>query len=479
MQRLLCWIVLGVLLASPGAVIAQLTDKSVALDEVGTRAKTDHVPGQVIIKFKERFREEAVVDMAADTRMAHVKPIKGVKADLFSIPEETDMEAMILKIRSDPRVAYVEPDYYLWPTATPNDPFFPLQWGLHNSGQEVLGRRGTPGADIKATGAWDITQGSRDVIVAIIDTGVEIFHPDIAPNLWYNITELQGAGSIGNWRPNGIDDDGNGYVDDVVGWDFFYNSNNPRDLSSGHGTHVAGIAAAAGNNGIGVAGVSWRSRIMPLAVQDYATGNLPISAIAGALIYAQRMGAHVVNLSLGAYGTSQTLQDAVNQTTNPVICAAAGNDGRNNDTSQHIPSNYTNANLIAVAATGPTDALASFSNFGKNNVDVAAPGVNILSTYITGSGYTYLNGTSMATPMVAGIAALLRSQWPGVSAVQVVSIIKNNVDPVGALANKVSTGGRVNAAKALHQATDGDDGGGGGCFIKTLRLESVDSSGPL
>jgi len=470
MQRLLSWLVLGVLLASPGAVIARLTDISVALDEVGTRAKTDYVPGQVIIKFKEGFRAAAVVTLAGGDRMAHVKPIKGVKADLYSIPEETDMEAMILKIRSDPRVAYVEPNYYLWPTATPNDPFFPLQWGLHNSGQ--LG--GTPGADIKAVAAWDITQGSRDVIVAIIDTGVEIFHPDIAPNLWYNIEELQGAGNYANWRPNGIDDDGNGYVDDVVGWDFFSNNNDPGDLV-GHGTHVAGIAAAAGNNGRGVAGVSWRSRIMPLAASSPNDG-FPISALAEALIYAQRMGAHVVNLSLGGEGASQTLQDAVNQTTNPVICASAGNDGRDNDIIPHYPSSYTNANLIAVAATGPTDALASFSNFGKNNVDVAAPGVNILSTYI--KGYTYLDGTSMAVPMVAGIAALVRSQRPGLSAAQVVSIIKNNVDPVGALANKLTTGGRVNAAKALHQATDGDDGGGGGCFIQTLRLEGVDSSGP-
>ncbi len=213
---------------------------------------------------------------------------------------------------------------------------------------------------------------------------------------------------------------------------------------------------------------------MPLAVQNYATGGLPISAIAEALVYAQKMGAKVVNMSFGAYGASQTLQSAINQAKTPVLCAAAGNEGRNNDISQHIPSNYTNTNLIAVAATDQSDRLASFSNFGKTNVDVAAPGVNIVSTYIKGSGYAYASGTSMASPMVAGIAALVLSQRPSLSAVQVVSVIKSSVDKIDALSGKtsasekVSTGGRVNAFKALSN-DPGGDGGGGGCFIDALR----------
>lgn len=470
MQRILYLILIGVLFVNLGTAVAQLTDKSFALDEVDTREKAEYVPGQLIVKFKDGLRAEAMASMASENQMVFQNSIQGVGADLFTMSEDLDMDAVIAKIKTDPRVKYVEPNYYLWPTATPNDTLFTQQWGLKNSGQEVRGQRGTAGTDIEAAAAWNITQGSRDVIVAVIDTGVEILHPDIAPNRWYNIKELNGAGNLNNWRPNGVDDDGNGYVDDVVGWDFYYNLNNPRDLNSGHGTHVAGIAAASGNNGKGVAGVSWRARIMPLAVQDYASGGLPISAIVEALAYAQKMGAQVVNMSLGAYGASQALQDAVNQTTNPIICAAAGNDGTNNDTKPHYPSNYTNANLIAVAATDQADKLAAFSNFGASSVDVAAPGVNIVSTYIEGSGYAYASGTSMASPMVAGIAALLKSQRPGLSPAQVVSIIKNGVEPIGALSGKVSTGGRVSALKALQSQPPGGDGdGGGGCFIESLR----------
>lgn len=474
MQKFLGWILFGALLIVAGPVFAQLADKTFALDEVGTGEKEAYVKGQLIIKFKTDARDETLVQIASENQMVFKKSIQGIGADLFTMPEEMDMAAVIAKVKADPKVEYVEPNFYLWPTATPNDTLFTQQWGLKNNGQAVRGARGTAGADIEAPAAWNISQGSRNVIVAIIDTGVEIHHPDIAPNRWYNTKELQGAGNLNNWRPNGIDDDGNGYVDDVVGWDFVYNVNNPRDLSSGHGTHVAGIAAASGNNGKGVAGVSWRSRIMPLAVQNYASGGLPISAIVEALAYAQKMGAKVVNMSFGAYGASQTLQNAINQAKTPVLCAAAGNDGRNNDIYQHFPSNYTNANLIAVAATNQSDRLASFSNFGASSVDVAAPGVNIVSTYIKGSGYAYISGTSMASPMVAGIAALVLSQRPSLSSVQVVSVIKSSVDKIDALSGKtstsekVSTGGRVNALKAL-SSESGGDGGGGGCFIDILR----------
>lgn len=474
MQKILGWILFIILLINPGPVLAQLADKSFALNEVGTSEKESHVKGQLIIKFKSVARDAALAQFTSENQIVFEKSIQGVDADLFNIPEEMEIDAVIAKIKADPNVEYVEPNYYLWPTATPNDTLFTQQWGLKNNGQEVRGRRGTAGADIEAPAAWNIAKGGRNVIVAVIDTGVEIFHPDIAPNRWYNTKELQGAGNLNNWRPNGVDDDGNGYVDDVVGWDFVYRLNNPRDLSSGHGTHVAGIAAASGNNGRGVAGVSWRSRIMPLAVQDYRTGGLPISAIVEALVYAQKMGAKVVNMSFGAYGVSQTLQNAINQVKTPVLCAAAGNEGLNNDVSQHIPSNYTNANLIAVAATDQSDRLASFSNFGKANVDVAAPGVSIVSTYIKGSGYAYGSGTSMASPMVAGIAALVISRRPGLTANQTVSILRRGVETVDTLSGRVSTGGRVSALKALTIDSGGGDGGGGGggCFIDALRSKS-------
>ncbi|HSH17062.1 MAG TPA: S8 family serine peptidase, partial [Verrucomicrobiae bacterium] len=238
-------------------------------------------------------------------------------------------------------------------------------------------------------------------------------------------------------------------MDDVNGWDFVNNDNRPQD-DNRHGTHVSGIIAARGNNAVGVAGVSWSAKIMPLKFLS-ATGSGSTANSIRALEYAVANGAKISNNSWGGGASSQALADAITAAERAghlFIAAAGNNNGNNNDTSPTYPASYNNANVISVAATTNTDALASFSNIGARSVDVGAPGASILST-VTNSGYANLSGTSMATPVVSGIAALLLSVNPNLSAAQIKTAILNNVDRIPSLANRTVTGGRVNAARAL------------------------------
>ena len=240
----------------------------------------------------------------------------------------------------------------------------------NNTGQAVNGlprARPTPTSTRRRRGT--ATRGSASTVVAVVDSGVAWDHPDLAPNIWSNPDEVAG---------NGVDDDGNGKVDDVRGWDFVDGDNNPWDYDD-HGTHVAGTIAARGNNGVGVTGVAWQASIMPVRALD-ALGTGSNADIADAFTYAAANGARVVNASLGGAGRSQAMSDAITNNPNTLFVVAAGNDGTDNDTTPRYPCNYTAANLICVAATDNTDALASFSNYGASSVDLAAPGVDIDST---------------------------------------------------------------------------------------------------
>ncbi|MEA3232086.1 MAG: S8 family serine peptidase, partial [Thermodesulfobacteriota bacterium] len=254
-----------------------------------------YVPGEILVKYKSPANIASESDLSSLHDLTAKKKLPAINTTVFKLPQGMDVQAALNLLKDDPRVAYAEPNYYARPTAVPNDPSFPVQWGLNNTGQVVAGVSGVPGADINGPEAWNLNTGHRNIVIAVIDTGVDIFHPDIRPNLWVNTGELAGFASVDSWQPNGVDDDGNGYVDDIVGWDFFFNVYNPNDEVSGHGTHVAGVVAARGNNGAGVTGVSWAARIMALATHDYTAGGLPVSALAGALIYAEAMGAHVIN----------------------------------------------------------------------------------------------------------------------------------------------------------------------------------------
>ncbi len=340
-----------------------------------------------------------------------------------------------------PLVASVEPDFVIAPAAIPNDPSFGSLWGLHNIGQSG----GLADADIDAPAAWETTTGSRNVVIAVIDTGVDYGHRDLAANAWRNSGEIAG---------DGLDNDGNGFVDDVYGWDFANRDADPMD-DNGHGTHVAGTIGAVGGNGTGVVGVNWQVSIMALKFLT-GSGSGSTSGAIGAINYATRMkrdfGVNVVatNNSWGGGGFSTSLRDAIaaGGRAGILFVAAAGNDGTNNDVTPHYPSNYDDDAVISVAATDRSNRLASFSNFGATSVDVAAPGASITST-LPGNRYGSYSGTSMATPHVAGIVGLLAAANPAATAAEIRTAILSTTTPVAALAGRMTTGGLVNAAAAV------------------------------
>ncbi len=329
----------------------------------------------------------------------------------------------------------VEPDYILHAMLTPNDPSFGLLWGMHNIGQSG----GLGDADIDAPEAWDIARGSASVVVGIIDTGIDYTHADLAANIWTNPGEIPG---------NNIDDDGNGYVDDVHGYDFINNDGDPMD-DHYHGTHCAGTIGGVGNNGIGVVGVCHTVKMMALKFLG-SSGSGYISDAVEAVLYATANGAKVTSNSWGGGGYSQAMKDAIDaaQKAGVLFVAAAGNNASDNDSVPTYPASYISTNVISVAASDSSDRLASFSNYGPNSVHLAAPGVNVYSTS-PGGGYRYLSGTSMATPHVAGAAALLLSARPGLSWSGLKTALLTNVDPVSGFSGKVQSGGRLNIARTL------------------------------
>ena len=334
-----------------------------------------------------------------------------------------------------------EPDLPIQVETSSNDPSLWRLYGLNNYGQTG----GTPDADIDATDAWDITTGSRDVVIGVIDSGVDITHPDLAANIWVNPGETPN---------NGIDDDGNGFIDDVNGWDFYDNDNSPND-GNGHGTHVAGTIGAVGNNNLGIAGVNWHVSLLPLRFLGNDGSGWTSDAVA-AVNYATMLkrdfdiNVAATNNSWGGGGYSRTLDRAIQAANDEGIMfiAAAGNQGTNNDANPSYPTNYSSPNVISVAALNRSDNLASFSNYGATTVDVGAPGVSIYST-LPGNSYGSFSGTSMAAPHVAGVVGLLNAAKPGISVTEVNNAILNTVDPLQSLNGKTLTGGRVNAALAL------------------------------
>ncbi len=432
------------------------------------RSSGNFVPGEILVKFRPQARLSALSEY--QTRgLVSIQSFSTIGVEHLKLPEGMDVETALKKMQANPAVEYAEPNYTYRITAVPNDTYFNLLWGLHNTGQNVNGTVGKADADIDAVEAWDRNTGRPDVVVAVIDSGVLTSHPDLAGNIWVNPGEIPG---------NGIDDDLNGLVDDVYGYDFVFNDNVPND-ANGHGTHVAGTIAAVGNNGVGVTGVSWNAKIMVLRAFD-KEGLGSLSAELNSILYATSKGAHVINNSWGGSNYAQSLKDAIDASPAVVVCAAGngGSDGigDNNDSVPHYPSNYASANIIAVAATDQNDALAYFSNYGPSTVDVAAPGVNVLSTTNDGN-YNYKSGTSMATPHVSGLAALLWGySWSSttenrvLAAGDIIARIKTTVDPLSSLSGLIATGGRINAARALGSG-DGD-GDGGGCFIATAAFGS-------
>lgn len=346
------------------------------------------------------------------------------------------LESVRKEFPADDAGALAERDFLVFPTVTPNDSSYSQLWGLHNTGQTA----GTADADIDAPEAWEFSTGSADVVVAVIDTGVDYNHLDLRDNIWANTGEITG---------NGIDDDNNGFIDDQRGWDFYTNDNNPYD-ETGHGTHCAGTIGAMGNNGLGVAGVCWDVSIVPVRFLGPSGGST--SDAIDAVNYSTALGVDLSSNSWGGGGLSSLLETAIAgaNTAGILFVAAAGNDSLNNDSSPSYPASYSGPNVIAVASTTASDTLSSFSNYGRTSVDLAAPGSSIYST-VPGNLYATYSGTSMATPHVSGALALLRSMAPDLDHLQLKQHLLNNVDPLPALATITTSGGRLNLAKAALQ----------------------------
>jgi subtilisin family serine protease len=372
---------------------------------------------------------------------------------ILQLPPGANVADVISAYQRSGLVAYAEPDHPVQSLATPNDPGYldGSLWALTNYGQ--LG--GTPGADIKAPAGWDLQNTASDIIVAVIDTGARLTHEDLAANLWVNPGE-SGFDQLGLPRCcNGRDDDGDGYLDDVHGIDAILGTGFPND-DDGHGTHVSGIIGAVGNNSVGVVGVAWRVQLMECRFIDtylYPTAPGYISDAITCINYAISKGANIINASWGGYNfNSQALYDAINsaRNANMIFVAACGNSAGDNDSNPLYPASYTLDNIIAVAATTRTDALASWSNFGATTVHLGAPGLDILSCWDTAdNAYQGDSGTSMAAAHVSGVCALVWAHFPTETYRQIINRVLAGTDPLPSLAGKCVTGGRLNLQKAL------------------------------
>jgi subtilisin family serine protease len=418
----------------------------------------EFVPGEVLV----RFRTDAAAKSAEASPMSLQREVDGGEVSfqrfegsdmvrglrLAKVEESRTLEALA-ELAERPDVLYAEPNYIWRARRTPNDPRFGEQYGLNR---------------INAPSAWDTTVGSRDVVVGVLDGGVDINHPDLRDNIWTNAAEANGA--------PGADDDGNGYIDDVNGWDFDHNDRTVFDNQEGddHATHVAGTVGARGNNAVGVTGVNWEVSLMSLKVLGPEGGT--VSNIIEGYNYALQMRQRGVNLrvlnnSYGGPGKSQAALDAIQQlnAAGILFVVAAGNGGGDNIGDDNFvfpdfPASYDVPNVLAVASTNSFDGLVSSSNFGARLVSMAAPGQSILSTvptFVNPSGYEYFGGTSMASPHVAGAAALILAAKPSITMSELRGVLAYTGDRISpALDGRTTTGRRLNVGKALQSALEND-----------------------
>ena len=400
--------------------------------------QAEHLTDEVVFRVDPLTEDEQVADMVSvwGGELIADAPVK--KGDPSSaiflkgtyrvrLPEGMSVEDALSLLAIEELVTFVEPNYIFRAISTPDDTWYSRLWGMPKIG---------------APTAWDTTTGSAEIVVGIIDTGIDKGHVDLAENMWSNPGEIAG---------NGIDDDGNGYVDDTYGWDFCNNDAQPEDVHS-HGTHVAGTVAGVGNNGTGVAGVAWTAKLMALKFLCGAGGSGSTFNGALAVRYAADNGAHLTNNSWGGGGPSLALRNAIEYAgdNGQLFIAAAGNDGRNIDSSGYYPCGYDLDNIISVAASTPQDVRAGFSNYGSSKVDLAAPGQGIYST-TPANGYGWKSGTSMATPMVSGAAAMVLAVNPELTWQQLKASLLDSVDVLGGWNGLVGTGGRLNLARAIEE----------------------------
>lgn len=421
--------------------------------DVGVKQSVTASSDSIIVKYKsnatKEMRKQArslvkakITDLNKDELDDSYTSLLSGRLAKFKVSGMSTKDAIAL-LKSHQAIEYVEPDYQVSIARTPDDPRFDELWGLNNDGQTG----GTADADIDAVEAWDISTGSRDVVVGVIDTGIDYSHSDLASNMWVNSSEIPG---------DGIDNDGNGFIDDVHGINAITDSGDPMD-DEGHGTHVSGTIGASGGNGIGVVGVNHEVSLVGCKFLD-AAGNGSTSDAIKCIDYMVSLknsgvNLRVLNNSWGGGGYSQALADAIasSEAADLLFVAAAGNDTIDNDVNPHYPSNYENASVLSVASTDQTDGISWFSHYGLTSVDMGAPGSAILST-TPGESYASYSGTSMATPHVAGAAALVLSINPELSTQELKDLLMNSGDANAALQGVTVAGTRLNVNQALIDA---------------------------
>ncbi|HEV7396352.1 MAG TPA: S8 family serine peptidase [Pyrinomonadaceae bacterium] len=450
------------------ASLPRLTRAAFQSSSISERKQAKKLPqfvaGEILVRFrKDAAKNEVSIEQNGTQVSLQLERFEGseiVEGLRLARVAPVDTELAIKALRARPDVVYAEPNYLRYKDAVPNDPRYGELWGLKNNG--ALG--GTVGADIQAESAWDITTGSNNIVVAVIDEGIDISHPDLQTNVWTNTGEIPG---------NGVDDDANGYVDDLHGFDFFHNdasvydgpgTNPDGSIIDSHGTHVAGTIGASGNNGLGVVGVNWQTRLMSLKFLGPEGGSS--TDLLKALAYVKMMrdrwvtsggtqGANirVTNNSYGGANSSQAEVDAIQSlsTSGILFVASAGNEGANTNQFPGYPGSYDLPNVIAVAATDRNDNLAAFSNRGNRVVQLGAPGAGILSTF-PGGVYSSQSGTSMASPHVSGVAALVLAVHPEFSLNRLRAALLFGGDPKPALEQTTVTGRRLSAFGSLQNA---------------------------
>ncbi len=407
-----------------------------------------YAEGRIIVRFKRDASLTAQNSLHAQYGTRAIHQFNYVSnLQVVELPETLSVDRALSVFNKDPNVLYAEPNLLYQLDATPDDPDFDRLWGLNNDGTSEFG--GIDDADIDAVEAWDVTQGSEDVIIAVLDSGFDHTHPDLNPNAFVNEAELNGE--------PGVDDDGNGFADDVFGINTIDETGDafPFDNDE-HGTHVSGTIAATGNNAFGVAGVNWTAKILGCKAFSFsATLEDIIQCLDYFLFMKVELGHNIIasNNSWGGGGFSQALLDSIEAqgAAGMLFIAAAGNSSSDNDANPHFPSSYEASNIIAVAATNSSDELAFFSSFGALSVDVGAPGEAILSTFPVAAGeFGVFSGTSMATPHVTGLVGLLKADDPSRSISQIKNLILTGGDATAAMDGITLTGTRINANGSLN-----------------------------
>jgi len=417
---------------------------------------------EVLVRFKPGTTLDYIKSIVATHHDRFEDEIEAVDG-LTAVEDEDGLDAdtVVKEYLNVPGVEYAEPNMQItlddprssnsftfgsgsgggmvsYPMNLPDDPMFGSQWSLQNTGQNG----GKDGADISAVNAWDTTRGSESIVIAVLDSGVDYTHQDLIENMWHRPAE------VAEYSDREL-----GTIDDINGFNAVDNLRDPMD-DNGHGTHCAGIIGAEGGNGFGISGVNWHVKIMPLKFMNAFGQGTTKDAIEAINYVIDRkkdgVNVRVISASWGSTSKSKALGDAIKRAGEEGILfvAAAGNSSENSDRRPHYPAGYDLPNVISVAATDRNDQLATFSNYGAKTVHIAAPGRDILSTWLNGT-FREASGTSMATPEVSGVAALVLALEPDMTVAKLRERLLTSVDKLPTLEGKVSSGGRINAAKAV------------------------------